>query len=108
LNALIRETDISVYPYDNTYYGQVSSGALNLAFANERPVIAYQTDSFRESNEEFGQIVFTGAQAYYEIARQLKTIDTKVQLERIEHYSEKYSWPKLALQIRDAYQTLLK
>jgi len=108
LNALIRETDISVYPYDNTYYGQVSSGALNLAFANERPVIAYQTESFKESNEEFGQILFTGAQAYYEIARQLQSIDTKEQLERIERYSEKYSWPKLALQIRDAYQTLLK
>ncbi|WP_347473754.1 glycosyltransferase [Acinetobacter thermotolerans] len=50
LNALIREVDICVYPYSNRYYGQASSGALNLAFANECPVIAYPTDSFKELN----------------------------------------------------------
>lgn len=106
LNAMIRETDVCVYPYDNRYYSQVSSGALNLAFANERPVIAYPVDSFKESNDEFGQIVLTGTFAYYELARELERLDRDKQLKAIKEYSEKYSWKSSAQQITEAYKTL--
>lgn len=107
LNALIRETDISVYPYDNTYYGQVSSGALNLAFANERAVIAYPTDSFKESNQEFDQIVLTNTAAYYELAREIGRIDKDAQYDKILRYAAQYSWPKLAQKIyEDGYKSL--
>src|SRR5690606_14254068 len=44
LNALIREADVCVYPYNGKYYAQVSSGSINLAIANSRPVIAYPTN----------------------------------------------------------------
>jgi len=106
LNALIRETDISVYPYDNTYYGQVSSGALNLAFANERPVIAYPTDSFKESNAEFHQIVITNTPAYYELARELKRIDIAPMLTAEALYAKKYSWPNIAKDLVKKYIAL--
>lgn len=107
LNALVREVDICVYPYNNAYYGQVSSGALNLAFANERPVVAYPTDSFKESNDEFEQIVLTSSPAYYELARELKRIDKIKQVTRISQYSEKYSWPELSARLQVAYQQLI-
>lgn len=107
LNALIREIDICVYPYDNTYYGQVSSGALNLAFANDRPVIAYPTDSFKESNAEFNQIVLTNTFAYYELARELQRVDPKKQLEAINLYADKYSWSNMAAILASEYKKLV-
>ena len=106
LNALIRETDVCVYPYNNAYYGQVSSGALNLAFANERPVIAYPTDTFKESNDEFNQIVLTSAQAYYELARELQRVDVDEQKKRIAQYAEKYSWDNAAQDMSETYHQL--
>jgi len=107
LNALIREVDIAVYPYDNKYYGQVSSGALNLAFSNERSVVAYPTDSFKESNEEFGQVVLTNTAAYYELARELRRVDAKTQHAKILQYAAEYSWPKIAQRVyEDAYKSL--
>ena len=48
LNAMIRECDVCVYPYDRVYYSNVSSGSLNLSFANGRPLIAYPTATFKE------------------------------------------------------------
>ena len=51
LNSYIREVDVCVYPYDRVYYANVSSGALNLAFANQRPVVAYPTRTFKEVAE---------------------------------------------------------
>lgn len=106
LNALIREADICVYPYDNTYYGQVSSGALNLAFANERPVVAYPVDSFKEVNTEYGQIILTNTFAYYELARELQRVDFDKQRVAIEEYSKKYSWKEVTQTICSAYSQL--
>lgn len=108
LNALIREVDICVYAYNNKYYGQVSSGALNLAFANQRAVIGYPTDSFIEMNKEFGEIKLTTAAAYYELARELKRIDIKDQVTAGDRYANEYSWPKIADVVLKNYEALLK
>ncbi len=107
LNALIRETDICVYPYNNAYYGQVSSGALNLAFANERPVIAYPTDSFKESNKEFEQIVLTNTPAYYELARELQQLHVSKQLASVKDFAQKYSWPEVSNELIRAFRKLI-
>lgn len=107
LNALIRETDMSVYPYSNVYYGQVSSGALNLAFANERAVISYPTDGFKDINQEFGQIVFCDTFGYYELAREIIRIDTPKQVAAGKKYAAAYSWPKTADVLIRAYQKLV-
>jgi glycosyltransferase involved in cell wall biosynthesis len=108
LNALIHETDVCVYPYDKVYYSQVSSGALNLAFANERAVIAYPTDGFKDINQEFGQIVLCDTFSYYELARELKRIDIPKQVEAGNFYGEAYSWPKTADLLISAYHNLLE
>lgn len=107
LNALIREVDICVYPYSNMYYGQVSSGALNLAFANECPVITYPTDSFKELNEEFNHITITNTSAYYEIAREIMRIDKENLVNASAKFSEKYSLQNVAKDILKAYQKLI-
>jgi glycosyltransferase involved in cell wall biosynthesis len=107
LNALIREVDICVYPYDNTYYGQVSSGALNLAFANERPVIAYPTDGFKDLNKEDEHLVLCSTFAYYELAREIQRIDIIEQKKRIKDFSQKNSWSNIAKIQLEAYQKLI-
>lgn len=106
LNALIREVDVCVYPYNNAYYGQVSSGALNLAFANERPVVAYPTDSFKEVNQEFHHIQLTDTAAYYELARELQRVDAARLREASQKFADKYSWPRVSDTLVSAYQKL--
>jgi glycosyltransferase involved in cell wall biosynthesis len=106
LNALIRETDICIYPYNNDYYGWLSSGSLNLAFANDRPVITYPVDTFNEINDEFHQLIITSSPTYYELARELRQVDTKKQLDNIKKYAAKYNWAKMAKLVEDAYKKL--
>lgn len=104
LNALIRECDVCVYPYDRVYYSSLSSGSLNLAFANERPVIAYPTETLKELAEiSEGAVVLTETFAYYELARQLQQIDIKKQAERSKAYAEKMAWPKMAEKLVTLY-----
>lgn len=105
LNALIRETDMCVYPYNNDYYGQTSSGALNLAFANERPVIAYPVDTFKECNE-FGQIVVCGAASYYELAREIARVEINKLQRAGAEYAQKYSWHNIATVTLDEYRKI--
>ena len=106
LNALIREVDVCVYPYNNVYYGQVSSGALNLAFANERAVIAYPTDGFKDMNQEIGPIKLTNTFAYYELARELERINTEKQVELGTRYAKLHSWPETAKELLVAYKKI--
>lgn len=108
LNSYIRETDISLYPYDSKYYKGVASGGLNLAIANERPIIAYPVETFKETNTEIGQLVFTRSDSYYELAREIKNIDTEEQTKRIRKYAEVNSWANLTSQLVATYRSLLK
>jgi len=80
LNSFIRECDVSVFPYDGYYYGHLSSGSINLALSNHAPVIAYPTNGFKElAADAEGAVVLCQTYAYYELARELRRIDTKEQ-----------------------------
>ena len=103
LNALIRESDMCVYAYDRVYYASVSSGSLNLAFSNERPVVAYPTDSFKEMNTD-GQIVLAQTFAYYELARSLKTLDIAAQTKTVKEYAKKMSWTNATKALVEIYK----
>lgn len=105
LNALIRECDVCVYPYDRVYYSSLSSGSLNLAFANDKPAIAYPTESLKELNQESpGAVVLCSTFAYYELARELQRIDIAKQTEASKQYAQKMAWPKAAKQLVQTYQ----
>lgn len=107
LNALIQECDVCVYPYDREYYGSLSSGSLNLAFANERPVISYPTASLKETAAlSNGALVLTETFAYYELARELMRIDLEKQRALSMTYAEKMAWPKMAQELAGLYQDL--
>ena len=108
MNSYIRECDACIYPYDGVYYANVSSGAINLGFSNERPVIAYPTAAFRElAKDADNAIVLTETFAYYELARELERIDLKKQADLSRKYADKMAWPKLSKVLADAYQKLI-
>ena len=92
LNALIRECDISVYPYDRHYYSNISSASLNNGFANYKPVVAYPTDSFVELNNKTDSMVLPKAFAYYELAREIESLDIDASTEKSKHFAEIYSY----------------
>lgn len=108
LNALIRECDICIYPYDRVYYSNVSSGSLNLAFANERPLIAYPTATFKEMAEiSAGAVVLCETFAYYELAREIGRIDLEKQTVLSKAYAEHMAWPKLSKELAKLYTQLV-
>lgn len=106
LNSYIRETDISLYPYDSVYYKGVSSGALNLAIANERPIVAYPVSTLRETNAEHGQLVLTASDSYYELARAIRGLDIKSQTNKIQAYAQANSWHVMSERLIELYKSL--
>lgn len=108
MNALIRECDVCVFPYDGTYYAHLSSGAINLAFSNHMPVIAYPTLGFKElAGDSDGAVVLTDTFAYYELARNLQQIDLDKQRQLSSNYAERMAWPKAATQLISFYRQLV-
>jgi glycosyltransferase involved in cell wall biosynthesis len=106
LNALIREADICIYPYEKNYYSNVSSAALNNAFANHKPVIAYPTASFQELNAEHQYMKLTQAFSYYELARELQRIDIVAATVASNDFIKKYSYHVIAHVLTEYYQQL--
>lgn len=107
MNSLIRECDVCVFPYDGSYYGNLSSGSINLAFANEMPVIAYPTTSFAElAKQSDGAVVLCDTYAYYELARELQRIDIPTQRKASKAYADKMAWSKAAHALVKLYETL--
>lgn len=106
LNSYIRETDMCVYPYNSQYYKGVASGALNLAIANERPIVAYPVSTFVETNQEFGHIAFTGSDSYYELARKIQQLDIEEQKKKIIAYAKANSFNNMAPRVVEVYKSL--
>lgn len=106
LNSYIRETDISLYPYDSVYYKGVASGALNLAIANERPIVAYPVSTLKETNTEYGQLVLTQSDSYYELAKAIKSLDIEKQTKQIQLYAKANSWGVMSDRLVDIYKAL--
>ena len=106
LNALIRECDICIYPYDKKYYSNISSASLNNGFANYRPVIAYPTDSFVELNKKFDSMVLPSTFAYYELAREIERLDLVVGAEKSKRFAQQYSYEVVTESLIDIYQNL--
>lgn len=108
LNALMRECDVCVYPYDGVYYSNLSSGSFNLAFANSKPVIAYPTTTFKEvSADSNGAVVLCDTYAYYELARELKRIDIPKQIELSKAYAQKVDWAVMSKELVSVYKELV-
>ena len=107
LNALIRECDVCVYPYEQHYYAGVSSAALADAFANHKPVIAYPTVAFQELNEHNEAMILCKSFNYYELARELKAIDIEAAQKASSLFTAGHSYPKVAPKLISAYQNLL-
>ncbi len=106
-DALIREADVCLYPYNKAYYNYVSSAALTNAIANERPIVAYQTYTFAEANQAVPFINFCQSPNYYEIARTVLSLDAKASIALTKEYAQKFSVKKQARLFAKCYQALL-
>ena len=106
LNAMVRDCDICVYPYDRNYYSNISSASLNNGFANHKPVIAYPTDSFIELNRKVDAMVLPGGFAYYELAREVERVDLRAASEKSKIFSTQYSYPRVAKELIAIYTVL--
>lgn len=106
LNALIRETDMCVYPYNKKYYGYVSSAAISNAIANSKPVVAYPTNSLVETNARVPFINFTRSFNYYELARSIKAVDIAASVKRTKGYAQAYSLEKQSARFAECYVRL--
>lgn len=95
-DAMVRETDICLYPYDHRYYDYVSSAALNNAVANSMPIVAYKTKTFLEVNEGSDFLKFASAATYYELARAVTTVDLHKQTEATKRFASRFSVEKQA------------
>lgn len=105
LDAMIRECDISVYPYDKFYYARISSASLSLAFGNGMPTIAYPTETFQEIKG--GALVLCESFSYYELAREIKRIDLPKQAQLSKEYAEKMGYPQMAHVLVNIYRHVL-
>jgi glycosyltransferase involved in cell wall biosynthesis len=105
LDGMIRECDISIYPYDKFYYARISSASLSLAFGNNMPTIAYPTETFREINDP--ALILCESFSYYELARELGRIDIPKQAKLSHDYAERMGYPKMAHVLVALYRELL-
>lgn len=108
MNAMIRECNICIYPYKSNYYSYVSSAAVGNALANHMPIIAYPTSTFLDLNDEKKIIIFCDSSNYYELARNLKTVNIEKQSELSKNYATNYSYDKEAIRFADIYRNLIK
>ena len=108
LNAMIREANICIYPYNHDYYSYMASGALNDSFANYKSIITYSTPTLQEINTEKEVIRFCKSPNYYELAREIKNLDTDKYALLSREYANKYSYDKEAIKLVDIYKQLLK
>jgi len=106
LNALIRECDVSIYPYDRYYYSNISSASLNNGFANHKPVVAYPTDSFVELNNKTDSMVLPKAFAYYELAREIENLDIEAATKKSKNFAQIYSYSIVSQDLMDIYTKL--
>ncbi|AKM80568.1 TPA: hypothetical protein DDX46_00435 [Candidatus Saccharibacteria bacterium] len=104
LNALIRECDVCIYPYDRKYYSFVSSAALNNALANHKPAIVYPTPPFIEMNGS-GTVAITKSANYYELARYILAADYTILAQRSKEYAKEFNYLDEATKLVTIYQS---
>lgn len=107
-DALVRETDICVFPYDRNYYDYVSSAALNNAIANGLPIVAYKTKTFQESNDIVPFINFCQSANYYEIARAVQHINIQESSMHTKQFAEQLTVVGQSKRFAGVYQQLVQ
>lgn len=107
-DALVRETDICLYPYNRAYYDYVSSAALTNAISNTVPIVAYKTKTFLEANSVVSFMNFAQSANYYELARSVQAIDSKKSKKLTEKYADIFSVKNQAKKFAAAYRRLLE
>ncbi len=103
LNSLVRECQIAVFPYNNQYYSQVSSAALNIALANGMTTVAYPIATFRELNAVANCLELTSSFNYYELARTVRSASPEWPNKSALQYAATYSYANVGEAVLAVY-----
>ncbi len=106
LNALIRECEICVYPFDKKYYAGVTSASLNNSLANFVPAITFPTKPILEMNQEMSAVITCDDFTYTDLVKEIRAIDLPKQTAIAKKYAEKFAYQKQAQKIAVIYQDL--
>jgi glycosyltransferase involved in cell wall biosynthesis len=104
LNALIRECDVCVYPFNQSYYAGVTSASLNNSLANYKPAITYPTKPILEMNAEMPAVVTTQSFTYSDLAYELQRLDIEQQTAIATKYAHAFAYDKQALELVGIYK----
>lgn len=106
LNAMIRECDICVYPFDQAYYAGVTSASLNNSLANFKPAITYPTEPIKEMNTEMPAVITCQGFDYRYLVKELETINAAKQGAVAKAYAEAFAYDKQATLLISIYKSL--
>ncbi len=107
LNALIRECDLCIYPYDRAQYSNSSSAALNNAFANHLPVVGFPTPPFKEINEGGCRYIeLADGFTSQSLASSIMSTNLETAGKMSKEYADAYSYPVTAKKLEAIYSSL--
>lgn len=106
-HALVRESDICLYPYEKAYYQFVSSAALNDAFANAKPIVAYPTEAFKETDGGTNVLNLTTTFSYHELAQKIVSLDLKKAAKQSKEFATTNSYSNKTNELVGYYRQLL-
>jgi glycosyltransferase involved in cell wall biosynthesis len=106
LNAMIRECDICVYPFNPKYYAGVTSASLNNSLANYVPAVTYPTTPILQMNAEMPAVVTSNDFNHKALAEAILNLDLEEQSKIAKRYAQAFAYDKQAREVIDIYLDL--
>ena len=107
-HGLVREASLCLYPYEKSYYQYVSSAALNDAFANAKPIVAYPTEAFKETDAGTHVLNLTSTFSYHELAQTVAALDIKKATKLSRAFATENSYGNKTQELIGYYQRVMK
>ncbi len=108
LNAYASSVDLLVFPYLREYVS--SSAALNNGFANEKAVLTFPLNTFKEVSLDGEQVMtFSESFSYYDLAKSIRSFTPdKIKKASLvsKRYKDAFSYKILAAELLELYKKL--
>jgi glycosyltransferase involved in cell wall biosynthesis len=110
LNAYVSSVDLLVFPYLREYVS--SSAALNNGFANEKPILAFPLDTFKEVTLNGKQVMtFCESFSYYDLVKSIQTFTPeKIKKATLvsKEYRNAFSYNRLSKELIELYTKIAR
>jgi glycosyltransferase involved in cell wall biosynthesis len=107
LNAMIRECDLCIYPFEKDYYSGVTSASLNNSLGNYKPAVTYPTKPILEMNAQMPAVVTCKSFQYTDLAHEIQTLDIEKQITVATKYAHRFAYSKQAAKLVTIYEKTL-